>query len=261
MGHGRTFHLAAQRAEDAGGELLLRIEDIDEARCKAEYTESVLKDLTWMGITFDREPVYQSQRRETYLSAWTQLKDAGRIYPCVRSRKDVAAATRAPHLEDETAEPIFPVEWRPSRDAADEYEAPGCVNWRFRVPDGERVMFEDGRLGECGYTAGKEFGDFLVWRRDDVPAYELAVVVDDAEQAVSEVVRGEDLLLSTARQLLLYRALDLDPPAFYHCALVCDSEGKRLAKRHAALSMKERREGGQSFADALAELMTRYTLS
>jgi glutamyl-tRNA synthetase len=118
------------------------------------------------------------------------------------------------------------------------------VNWRFGVPNGETVTFLDLHLGTQGFLAGRDFGDFVVWRRDDVPAYQLAVVVDDSDMQITEVVRGADLLKSTARQLLLYRALALTPPQFYHCELVRDTAGSRLAKRHDSLSIRHLREKG-----------------
>ena len=120
------------------------------------------------------------------------------------------------------------------------------ASWRFRVPDGETVSFVDGRFGPQQFVAGKDFGDFIVWRRDDVPAYQLVCVADDAAMQITEVVRGADLLLSTARQLLLYRALSLAPPAFYHCELMTDETGVRLAKRHDALSLRALRAQGKS---------------
>ncbi len=123
--------------------------------------------------------------------------------------------------------------------------SPAGVNWRFRVPDGERIEFVDRRMGRQSFEAGRDFGDFLVWRRDDVPAYQLAVVVDDAAMQVSEVVRGEDLLRSTARQILLQRALGLPTPEYYHCALMTDESGIRLAKRHDALSLRTLRAKGR----------------
>ena len=119
-----------------------------------------------------------------------------------------------------------------------------ATHWRFRVPDGERIDFLDERVGKQSAIAGRDFGDFIVWRRDDVAAYQLAVVVDDAAMQVSEVVRGEDLLVSTFRQLLLYRALNLRPPKFYHAPLVVDKFGKRLAKRRGGLSLRALRERG-----------------
>jgi glutamyl/glutaminyl-tRNA synthetase len=125
-------------------------------------------------------------------------------------------------------------------------EMPGATHWRLRVPDDERINFVDERLGKQSAIAGRDFGDFVIWRRDDVPAYQLAVVVDDNAMQISEVVRGEDLLMSTFRQLLLYRALGLRPPKFYHAPLVLDESGKRLAKRRGALSLRALRERGLS---------------
>jgi glutamyl-tRNA synthetase len=119
-------------------------------------------------------------------------------------------------------------------------------SWRFLVPDSETISFLDANLGPQQFVAGKDFGDFVVWRHDDVPSYQLAVVVDDAAMQITEVVRGADLLVSTARQLLLYRALGLTPPAFYHCPLMTDESGQRLAKRHDALSLRSLRANGAS---------------
>ncbi len=121
---------------------------------------------------------------------------------------------------------------------------PVGVHWRFRVADGEEIRFTDLHLGPQCFVAGRDFGDFIVWRRDDVPAYQLAVVVDDAAMQITEVVRGADLLKSTARQILLYRALTLPIPEFYHCDLVRDEVGERLAKRHDALNIRKLRELG-----------------
>ncbi len=123
---------------------------------------------------------------------------------------------------------------------------PAGLNWRFRVPDGERVIFRDAHFGPQDFVAGRDFGDFVVWRRDDVPAYQLAVVVDDAAMKITEVVRGADLLRSTARQILLQHALKLSQPAYYHCPLILDDQGERLAKRHDALSLRTLRAAGKS---------------
>ena len=120
----------------------------------------------------------------------------------------------------------------------------GDANWRFRVPDGEEIFFTDLHLGEQRLVAGQDFGDFIVWRRDDVPAYQLAVIVDDAAMGITEVVRGADLLKSTARQILLFRALGLKVPDYYHCDLVRDEAGVRLAKRHDSLSIRKLRDAG-----------------
>jgi glutamyl-tRNA synthetase len=126
-------------------------------------------------------------------------------------------------------------------------------NWRFRVPDGEIISFADGHCGPQQFVAGKDFGDFVVWRHDGVPAYQLSVVVDDAAMRITEVVRGADLLQSTARQLLLYRALGVAAPQFYHCPLMTDEKGARLAKRHDALSLRRLRAEGMSPAQLRAQ--------
>jgi len=238
LGHAATFRVAHRRARERGGHLILRIEDLDPRRCRPEFAEAAIEDLRWLGIDWDEGPVYQSERRDLFLEAWRRLRDGGWIYPCARSRKDVASAAFAPHEE----EPIFPPEWRAAPDPT--IAAPGGVNWRFRVPDGETLAFADGNLGRVEKTALRDFGDFLVWNRDDVPAYELAVVVDDIAMGITEVVRGEDLLTSTARQLLLYRAFAAAPPAFFHCPLLRDEQGRRLAKRDDALSLRTLRERG-----------------
>jgi len=209
----------------------------------------MFEDLRWLGISWDEgpdcggvfAPYSQNDRREHYLSMWKQLRDAGLIYPCTCSRKDLAASVNAPNDLDD--EPIYPGKCRTRTDAK-QYEEPAGVNWRFRVPDGEQIAFVDQHLGSQQYTAAHDFGDFVVWRRDDVPAYQLAVVADDHAMKISEVVRGADLLKSTARQLLLYRAMKWKAPQFYHCALVRDESGMRLAKRHDALSIRKLRENG-----------------
>ena len=239
-GHAAAFRLAHDRARAAGGRLVLRIEDIDTQRCKREFADACVEDLRWLGIDWDEGPVFQSGRRGQFLAVWKRLRDGGFIYPSPQSRRDVELAAQAPH-EDE---PIFPAEWRRPAAEAMRWENPAGVNWRFRVPDGEAISFEDGRMGSVSFTAGRDFGDFVVWRRDDVPAYELAVVADDIAMGITEVVRGEDLLVSTARQILIYRALGAAPPAFFHGPLVCDAEGRRLAKRDAALSLRALRGAG-----------------
>jgi glutamyl-tRNA synthetase len=142
-------------------------------------------------------------------------------------------------------EPIYPGKCRSRTDATD-FNSPVGVNWRFRVPDDESIEFVDQHLGAQSFVAGSAFGDFVVWRRDDVPAYQLAVVVDDAQMKITEVVRGADLLKSTARQILLFRALGFEVPAYFHCDLIRDSTGLRMAKRHDSLSIRHLRESGKS---------------
>lgn len=252
IGHARTFFNAYRRAVDARGAVLLRIEDLDPLRCRDEWTQRAIEDLEWLGIRWLDEPVHQSTRRDVYVDVWQRLRDSGHIYPSTVSRKEIRDAAHAPHEEDEENEPIFPASMRPSPDTGRDAESPSGVVWRFRVPDGEIIRFDDATTGAQSFTAGADFGDFIVWRKDDVPAYELAVVADDIAMRVSEVVRGEDLLRSTARQLLIYRALAATPPAWCHLPLVRDAAGRRLAKRHPALSIRELRGRGLSPDEVLA---------
>lgn len=244
LGHARTFHAAWQRATRAGGALVLRVEDLDPLRCRPVFTRQMFDDFAWIGITWTEGPFYQAQRTTVYVDAWRRLRDAGVIYPSRVSRKEVRDAAHAPHEDEEGGEPLFPIEWRAPAGSERDHAEPYGVTWRFRVPDGEMVRFTDARRGEQAFEAGRDFGDFVLWRRDGVPAYELAVVADDIAMGITEVVRGEDLLLSTARQLLLYRALGATPPAWCHEPLVRDRAGRRLAKRYGALSLRTLRERG-----------------
>ena len=229
--------------------MILRNEDLDPQRCRREFVDAMIGDLRWLGISWSEGPdcggpvgpYVQSERREQYLAAWKKLRDGGRIYPCTCSRKDVAQAAGAPNDLDD--EPVYPGTCRPDA-SVPTWSQPAGVNWRFRVPDGEEICFTDLHLGPQRMVAGRDFGDFIVWRRDDVPAYQLAVVVDDAAMGITEVVRGADLLKSTARQILLLRALGLQTPDFFHCDLVRDEAGVRLAKRHDSLSIRKLRELG-----------------
>jgi glutamyl-tRNA synthetase len=268
-GHARTFWTAYSRAKDSGGSLVMRMEDLDPDRSRAAYAEAALEDLHWLGICWDEgpdlggpyTPYMQSQRREHYLAAWQRLLRGGFLFPCRCSRKDVEAALSAPHehasvggkdhvpLDDE---PVYPGTCRGL--AGGDLPSPelGNFNWRFRVPDGEVIEFEDQNLGPQRFVAGTDFGDFVVWRRDGVPSYQLACVVDDAAMKITEVVRGEDLLKSTARQILLNRALGFEDPAWFHCRLVTDREGHRLAKRHDALSLRTLRAQGVTPAEILS---------
>jgi glutamyl/glutaminyl-tRNA synthetase len=264
LGHARTFSIAAQRARQHGGALILRNEDLDPQRCRAEFVSAMYEDLRWLGIKWNEgpdcggpyAPYAQSERRPHYLEAWQQLRDGGWIYPCTCSRKDLASVATAPNDADD--EPLYPGRCR-SRNGTASFGAPQGMNWRFRLPNGEAIHFTDLNLGPQTFVAGKDFGDFVVWRRDDVPAYQLAVAVDDALMKITEVVRGADLLKSTARQILLFRALGLAAPAYYHCELVRDPGGLRMAKRRDAASIRYLRDSGQTAQQALwdAEAMTK----
>ncbi len=255
VGHARTFWKAQQRAELAGGVLVLRSDDIDAVRAKMSFAEAMIEDLHWLGFRWQEGPdcggpfgpYEQSRRRAFYEEAFQKLQAAGWVYPCRCTRKDVLRALQAPHATDEG--PIYPGTCRPAGTQPISQPVTPPLNatkwnWRFRVPDGEVLEFVDGGFGPQRFVAGQDFGDFVIWRHDDLPSYQLSVVVDDAAMRISEVVRGADLLLSTARQLLLYRALGYPPPAFYHCPLVTDDAGVRLAKRHDSLSLRTLREQG-----------------
>jgi glutamyl-tRNA synthetase len=268
LGHARTFWVAQERARARGGTLVLRNEDLDSTRYRMEFVEAMMEDLKWFGFEWLEGPdcggpfgpYAQSERRKFYVAALEQLRSAGLVYPCTCSRKDILTAARAPHAEDE-GEPIYPGTCRiksagrglpgvtpPAQSGRPDPSglAPGRkINWRFRVPEGETISFVDGNCGAQHFVAGKDFGDFVVWRQVDAPSYQLACAVDDAAMQITEVVRGADLLPSTSRQLLLYRAVGWTPPQFYHCALMTDETGVRLAKRHDALSLRRLREEGK----------------
>lgn len=257
LGHARTFWTARERARAAGGTLILRNDDLDAARCRPEFVTAMFEDLRWFGFEWSEgpdcggpfAPYGQSQRFYLYREALERLRAGGFLYPCFCSRKDIQLAARAPHAEDED-EPLYPGTCRAVRKSE-------IVNrkssWRFRVLDGETISFTDQNLGPQRFVAGRDFGDFVVWRNDDTPSYQLACAVDDAAMRITEVVRGADLLASTARQLLLYRALGLTPPAFFHCALMTDERGVRLAKRHDALSLRALRAAGKTPAGLRAD--------
>jgi len=249
LGHARTFWTAAERARQLKGTLVLRNEDLDPQRCHAEFVAAIYEDLKWLGIEWNEgpdcggpfAPYAQSERRPFYFEAWKKLREEGWIYPCSCSRKDLAAAAGAPNEGDD--ERLYPGTCRNRPDAGNFASTLG-VNWRFRVPDGHAIELVDRNLGPQSFIAGRDFGDFVVWRRDDVPAYQLAVMVDDAHMEITEVVRGTDLLKSTARQILLFQALGYDVPDYYHCSLVRDMSGMRMAKRHDSASIRHLRERG-----------------
>jgi glutamyl-tRNA synthetase len=253
LGHARTFWVAQERARANGGMLILRNEDIDSTRFKLEFVPQMIEDLRWFGFEWQEGPdcggpfgpYSQSERRLFYAAALEKLRERGFVYPCTCSRKDIRDAASAPNAGDDEG-PIYPGTCCNKNLSTLNPQLSTRFSWRFRVPDGETISYTDGNFGEQKFVAGKDFGDFVVWRGDDVPAYQLACVVDDAAMSITEVVRGADLLLSTARQILLYRALGLTPPAFYHCALMLDEKGKRLAKRHDALSLRALRERGET---------------
>ncbi len=236
LGHARTFLIAAERA--SAGTLILRNDDLDRDRSRPEFVTAMLEDLAWLGIQWQEGPYAQSDRTAIYQEAFNRLRDSGHIYPCICSRRDLQSAAHAPHAEDED-EPIYPGTCRNRTPIPGEPAA-----WRFRVPDGEPIGFHDALLGPQTFIAGAGFGDFVIQRRDGIPSYQLATVADDAAMRITEVVRGRDLLRSTARQILLIRALNHTQPTYAHCNLVLNEQGERLAKRDAARSLRHLRESG-----------------
>ena len=245
IGHARTFGIAARRAKLAGGTLVLRIEDLDIPRCPKIYEDTAIKDLKDIGLSWDEGPdvggdfgpYRQSERSGFYLDAIEKLKAQNLIYPCDVSRSRLRTEGIMPTVKfpvpglENCIEPerVFPVSLR---DNADYCSAAfdKSRKWRFKVPYGETISFTDGHYGQINLVAGRDFGDFLVWRKEGCASYELAVVVDDAAMKITEVVRGADLLVSTARQILLYRALSLPIPKFFHCPLLTDSHGEKISK-------------------------------
>jgi glutamyl-tRNA synthetase len=227
-------------ARSRNGSLALRIEDIDSPRIKPGAAALIRQDLIWLGLDWDGEPIVQSQRLTLYEEALRRLQDRELVYPCICTRSDVVQAASAPH--DGQEGPAYPgtCAHRTVADAARLGGRPFA--WRFRVR--HSPTFKDDFRGPIQFPGKTLGGDFVVWKSDGTPAYQLAVVVDDAEMNVTEVVRGDDLIPSTPRQLLLYEALDMAPPRFVHVPLVVGPDGRRLAKRHGDTRLAALRDAG-----------------
>ncbi|APW63872.1 tRNA glutamyl-Q(34) synthetase GluQRS [Paludisphaera borealis] len=241
LGHARTFLIAWLAARSGGGRVILRIEDLDAARVRDEARDAALVDLRWLGLDWDEGPYVQSDRRAVYDDALDRLKAAERIYPCTCTRADIERAASAPHPEDEG--PTYPgaCAHRLAADARAFGDRPFA--WRFRVEPGP-VAWDDQFLGRRELDPTRLGGDFVIARNTLGPSYQLAVVVDDALMGVSQVVRGADLVPSTPRQILLYRALGWTPPRFGHVPLVVGPDGRRLAKRDGSIKLSTLREQG-----------------
>lgn len=251
LGNARTALLAWLQIRSRGGSFLLRMEDIDGPRSRAEYAEAALRDLRWLGLDWDegpdiggdRGPYTQSERLSCYEEALRRLESRDLLYPCYCSRAELAAVASAPHgLSSEG--PAYPGTCR--RLSAEERAERARVkqpSLRFAVPEDEIVTFQDGCAG-LQTTAPGAGGDFVVRRADGIFSYQLAVTVDDALMGVTDVLRGSDLLDSTPRQLLLFKALGWQPPRYAHVPLLMGPDGKRLAKRHGGISLAAIRESG-----------------
>ena len=236
-----------------GGKLVLRMEDLDHPKNKPGAASAALADLRWLGFDWDEgpdvggpfAPYTQTERTALYAQAMEQLKARGLVYPCVCTRRDVEAGQSAPHSEEGLYYPGICRGRFPDYEAACRTLPEGRLPaWRFRVPDGETVRFDDVFYGGYSQVVSASSGDFVLARDACGAGYMLAVVVDDAAMGITEVVRGDDLLSATPRQLLVYRALGLKPPVFLHVPLVVSEDGRRLAKRHGDTRISAFREAG-----------------
>lgn len=239
LGNACTFLVNWAIARRAGWSIVMRIEDLDGPRIRADAAERTIDMLTWLGLDFDGEAIFQSADLDPYRDTARRLADAGLLFPCALTRTEIARAASAPH--DGEHELRFDPALRPAEGAgpfADE-----DVNYRLLVDD-ETIEIDDVCAGRVAFNPHREVGDFVVWTRRGTPSYQLAVVVDDARQGVTDVVRGRDLLPSAARQTLLYRALGLAPPRWWHLPLVRGIDGRRLAKRHGDTRLATYRERG-----------------
>jgi len=242
LGHARSFLLAWWSARAQGGRVVLRIEDLDVDRAEPAWIDAARRDLEWLGLDWDRPELLQSTRTDALEEALQRLLDEGQAYACTCSRREIRVALSAPHAGGELRYPgTCRGRWAGPAEA--EAETGRAAGVRFRVPAG-LVRWNDALLGPQAHDVDAAVGDFLVARRDGHFAYQLAVVVHDALQGVTEVVRGDDLVPSTARQALLQDALGLPRPTWLHVPLVVDAAGRRLAKRDGDRSLEALREAG-----------------
>lgn len=244
LGNAWAFLLAWLAARAAHGSLVLRMEDIDPDRSRPHFAESITHDLHWLGLDWDSGPVVQSQRMPLYESALRSLHEAGHTYPCYCTRKELRTLAAAPHVGDAGAP--YPHTCRrlsPAERAAREQQGRKPA-LRLRCPEQQCMAFDDAVQGPQRMCLNECGGDFALRRSDGVIAYQLAVVVDDARMGVTQVVRGDDIRISTPRQIWLYQLLGYTAPHYAHVPLLLDSQGERLAKRHASLSLGALREAG-----------------
>jgi glutamyl-tRNA synthetase len=235
QGHAQTFQIAWKRCRDRAGVLAFRNDDLDTFRCKNEFTTAAMKDLRNLKIDWDEGPdcggIYgpydQSRRSKHYKKVLRELAQQGLVYPCLKSRKEIQSYGIKDRKNEEY---LFPQELRPAEQSFEIGGGSLYENWRFRTNWGTQIKFNDGLKGEQTFEIGKDFSDFLIWRKDGFASYELATVVDDYLMNITEIVRGEDLLVSSARQCVLFDVLKWPRPQFYHCELLLDQKGRKLSK-------------------------------
>lgn len=253
LGNARTFLVNWALARQNRWDIVLRIEDLDTPRTKAGSAEQSMQDLRWLGLDWDQGPYFQCADLAAYHAALQQLHGAGHTYPCPATRSEIVRSASAPHEEDH--ELRYPGLYRPP--AAPPIAPDAETATRLIVPEGE-LCFDDAIAGPQSHDVQAQVGDFVVATKAGLPAYQLAVVVDDHRQGVTDVVRGDDLLRSAARQLLIYRMLSLRPePTYWHVPLVLGPDGRRLAKRHGDTRLAWFRERGVS-AGRLVALLAKW---
>jgi glutamyl-tRNA synthetase len=259
LGNARTFMINWLMARQCGWKIILRIEDLDGPRIKAGADREAIEDLKWLGIDWDEGPIYQSTRTEEYNAAISQLIKNNLAYPCICSRSEITQAASAPHPEDGSS--VYPGTCRGKFKSLEEAQraAGRPAALRFAVP-GRTIAFTDHFAGPQQFDVARQLGDFVIAKNDGTPAYQLAVVVDDADMNVTDIVRGDDLLDSTPRQLLLYEAIGLKDkiPNYYHLPLITGPDGRRLAKRHGDTRLSHYRNQGVP-ASRILKLLARWS--
>ncbi len=255
LGNARTFLINWLLARQNNWKIVLRIEDIDGPRIKSGADQQAIEDLRWLGLDWDDGPIYQTKRLPLYQQATHRLLATGHAYPCICTRKEIELAASAPHAEDGAA--VYPGTCRgrfSSIEAATaSAERPPAI--RFAVPDKD-LIFTDVFRGEVTINPARQLGDFVIAKADGTPAYQLAVVIDDADAGITDIVRGDDLLDSTPRQMLLYQALGMagQTPRYWHLPLIVGEDGRRLAKRHGDTRLSHYRDRGVPASRVLALL-------
>lgn len=255
LGHAYAAKVAHDLAKETGGNFLLRQEDIDTSRVREEYYGKIEEDLRWLGLGWDGEILRQSDRQAAYMEALESLKEMGLVYPCFCTRKDIQAALSAPHGPEAA---IYPGTCRglSTQDAGNRIAAGEAHSWRFDAGKAAEIhgviAFDDLRFGKTDVDASVN-GDAVLARKDIGIAYHLAVVMDDEFQEITHVTRGDDLFGSTHIHRQLQAILGFREPTYLHHALVCDENGKRLAKRDDDRSIRHLRESGHTSAEVLAK--------